>query len=76
MLSPPKTNRARPVNLGRLDTNCTLIGLELLIFKGLRDTQRAELALQLPAVFLSKAAPHALESPLGILLQLAIEVHN
>ena len=35
MLSQPKTNRARPVNLGGLDTNCTLIGLELLVFKGL-----------------------------------------
>ena len=35
MLSQPKTNRAHPVNLGRLDTDCTLIGLELLIFKGI-----------------------------------------
>lgn len=35
MLSQPKTNRAHPVNLGRLDTAGTLIGLELLIFKGI-----------------------------------------
>jgi hypothetical protein len=33
--SLPIMNRARPVNLGRLDTKCTLIELELLIFEGL-----------------------------------------